>query len=89
MEKRKRLDQFTKYINKHLRKAAGTVGIDKHLTSYWARHSWATIASNQGIDKDTIAKALGHGGNTVTDIYIDFDLVKVDQANRIVIESVC
>lgn len=60
----------------------------KELTSYWARHSWATIAASLDIPKDTIAHALGHGGNTVTDIYIDFDQRKVDEANRRVLDWV-
>lgn len=34
------------------------------------------------IPKDAIAAALGHGGNTVTDIYIDYDMKKVHNANR-------
>ena len=58
------------------------------LSSYWARHSWATIAASLDIPKETIAAALGHGGNTVTDIYIDFDRRKVDEANRRVIDWV-
>lgn len=58
------------------------------LTSYWARHSWATIAASIDIPKDTIAHALGHGNNTVTDIYIDFDQDKVDVANRKVLDYV-
>lgn len=58
------------------------------LTTYWARHSWATIAASLDIPKDTIAAALGHGGNTVTDIYIDFDQRKVDEANRRVLDWV-
>ncbi len=58
------------------------------LTSYWARHTWATIAASLDIPKETIAAALGHGGNTVTDIYIDFDQRKVDEANRKVIDYV-
>lgn len=58
------------------------------LTTYWARHSWATIAASLDIPKETIAAALGHGGNTVTDIYIDFDRQKIDDANRKVINWV-
>lgn len=58
------------------------------LTSYVARHSWATIAASLDIPKETIAKALGHGGSSVTDIYIDFDLRKVDDANRRVLDWV-
>ncbi len=55
------------------------------ISTYWARHTWATIASELDIPKETIAAALGHGGNTVTDIYIDFDQKKVDEANRKII----
>ena len=58
------------------------------VTTYWARHTWATIAASLDIPKDTIAAALGHGGDTVTDIYIDFDQKKVDAANRRVLDWV-
>lgn len=58
------------------------------LTSYWARHSWATIAASLEIPKETIAAALGHGGHSVTDIYIDFDRQKIDDANRRVLDWV-
>ena len=63
------------------------VRIDK-LTTYHARHSWATAAAWLDIPKETIAAALGHGGNTVTDVYIDFDMRKVDVANRRVLDHV-
>ena len=59
-----------------------------NISTYWARHSWATIAASLDIPKDTIAHALGHGNNTVTDIYIDFDQKKVDEANRRVLDWV-
>lgn len=60
-----------------------------HLTTYWARHTWATIAAELDIPKETIAAALGHSmGNPTTAIYIDFNLAKVDQANRQVIDCV-
>ena len=58
------------------------------ISTYWARHSWATIAASLDIPRDTIAHALGHGNNTVTDIYIDFDERKVDEANRKVLDWV-
>lgn len=63
-------------------------GVFAEITTYWARHSWATIAASLDIPKETIAAALGHGGNTVTDIYIDFDQRKVDEANRRVLDWV-
>lgn len=58
------------------------------LSSYWARHSWATVAASLDIPKETIAAALGHGGYSVTDIYIDFDRKKIDEANRRVLDAV-
>lgn len=58
------------------------------LSSYVARHSWATIAASLDVPKDVIAHALGHGGSSVTDIYIDFDMRKVDEANRRVLDWV-
>lgn len=59
------------------------------LTTYWARHSWATIAAELDIPKETIAAALGHEiGSRITSIYINFDQRKVDKANRMVIDYI-
>lgn len=56
------------------------------ITTYWARHTWATLAAELDIPKETIARALGHGGNDVTDVYIRYDDKKIDRANRQVID---
>lgn len=58
------------------------------ITSYWARHTWATLAAQLDIPKETIGAALGHAGSSVTDIYIDFDRKKIDEANRKVIDFI-
>lgn len=60
------------------------------ITSYWARHSWATVASHLDISMEIIGRALGHSwvSNTVTSIYIDFDNRKVDEANRKVLDLI-
>jgi site-specific recombinase XerD len=63
-------------------------GLFPELTTYWARHSWATIAAGLDIPKETIAAGLGHSNNTTTDIYIAFDARKVDDANRKIIDYV-
>lgn len=98
------LDNYTNYrdfarrINKNLKRIGDTkIGkqgkktispIFPQISTYWARHSWATIAASLDIPKETIAAALGHGGNSVTDIYIKFDQRKVDEANRRVLDWV-
>ena len=59
------------------------------LSSYWSRHTWATIASELDIPVETISEALGHEyGCSTTSIYIAFDKKKVDVANRQVIDYV-
>lgn len=60
------------------------------LSSYWARHTWATVAAELDVPKEVIAHALGHSwaNSTTTDIYIRFDMKKVDEANRKVIDYV-
>ena len=59
------------------------------LSSYWARHTWATIASELDIPNETISAALGHSiTNKTTAIYIDYNMSKVDAANRKVIDYV-
>lgn len=89
---------YTSHINKALKKIGRTeVGkqgkrtynpLQPDISVYWARHSWATIAASLDIPKETIAHALGHGSETDTDVYIDFDMSKVDDANRKVIDWV-
>lgn len=63
--------------------------INPELSTYWARHSWATIAASLDIPNETIAAALGHSyGNRVTAIYINFDEKKIDAANRSVLNLI-
>lgn len=59
-------------------------------TSYYARHSVASIASELDVPLDTIARMLGHldANRRVTLIYIDYNQNKVDEANRKVIDYV-
>ena len=58
-----------------------------NISSYYARHSWATIAHEIGLPIDTISQAMGHAtDHKVTMIYINFDQEKVDEANRMVID---
>ena len=71
-----------------LRRYAPSIGMPECVSTYYMRHSWATIAAELDIPKDTIALALGHGGTTVTDIYINYDLRKVDRANRQIIDLI-
>ena len=58
------------------------------ISTYWARHSWASIAAGADLPMEIIGRALGHSWVTrnITAIYIDFDNRKVDAANRKVLD---
>lgn len=91
---------FRKKMNKHLQKIgpvtrSGLGGKKEYqplfpkLTTYYARHSWASIAASLDIPIETISAGLGHEyGNRITAIYINYDNRKVDAANRKVIDWV-
>lgn len=57
------------------------------ITTYYARHTWATIAFKIGISSDIVGLALGHSSRArVTWMYIEPDMTQVDEANRKVID---
>lgn len=82
------MNNALKTIGKTWRLGIGWSGnaICPNLTGYWSRHTWATIAFSIGIPKDIISLSLGHSfGLSVTDIYIDYSVTQIDEANRRVI----
>ena len=62
--------------------------IEEGITSYWSRHTWATLASEIDIPMEVIGRSLGHSlwDNAVTSTYIKYDTKKIDEANRKVID---
>lgn len=84
------MNRALKKIGKTHRQGCGYEGeaLFSFLTSYYARHSWATIASQLDVPIETISRALGHSiGSEVTNIYIAFDQSKIDRANRLVLDA--
>lgn len=80
-------DSVKKEINKKLKVVAKKTGVKNKVSTYYARHSWATLASDLDIPKETISMALGHEfGSKTTSIYINNDYKKVDAANRKLID---
>lgn len=63
------------------------VPVIPEISTYSARHTWATLAYEAGVSFDIISQALGHSqANRTTLIYVKFDQKKVDDANRTVID---
>lgn len=86
------VENFTKYrsdrrlVNKLLKKIAEDAGIEEKITSYYIRHSWATIAKNMGISTEIISEGLGHHSLKTTEIYLkSFDNSVLDDANDLIV----
>lgn len=72
--------------NKHLHRLSDLLGLKENLTSYVARHSWATAAYREGIPVAVISESLGHASEKVTYSYLaSFDNRTLRQVNRRVI----
>ena len=64
------IKQVTKMTNKYIRRIAGKVGIDKPISTYWARHSFATILMRANVGTEFISKQLGHTSLKTTANYL-------------------
>ena len=78
---------WTSKVDNELKTISDELGLPP-ISVYWCRHSWATIAAELDIPDRTIAESMGHSPKTVTNIYINFDPVKIDRANRQVLDYV-
>ena len=80
----KEYDSALRLQNKRLKIIGDQIGT--HLSTYVARHSWASIAKQKGISEEIISDCMGHTSMDTTRIYIaSLDNSKLDRANRIVI----
>ena len=74
--------------NRHLHTLSRRADIHPPLTSYVARHTWATAARDNQVPVSVIGAALGHTSERTTRIYLSsFSDAETDLANRKVIES--
>ena len=75
-------------ITKQLKKIGEMIGLSVPLTTYVARHSWASIAKSKNVPVSTISEALGHDSEKTTQIYLSsLDTSVVDNANNLIINS--
>lgn len=77
------------YYNKTLKTLGKLAGVDKPLSSYVARHTWATLAFMSSVDMSVIAQALGHTDVKTTRIYVeDIGNGKQNSANKKLLNEV-
>ena len=70
-------------VNKGLAEISRLLRLDCPLTTYVARHSWASIAYAHEVPLSIISEGMGHGSEKVTQIYLaSVNSSKVDKANN-------
>jgi len=65
----KKIKNFTRYINDHIKRIAKTNDLPLDLSTYWARHSFATNSLRKGASMEFISEALNHSDLSVTKNY--------------------
>ena len=63
--------QLTKTINKYIKNICEELGINNNVTTYFARHSFATVLKRSGANISLISDLLGHSSVGVTESYLD------------------
>lgn len=76
-------------FNQRLMLLGELLGLGDKLSSYTARHTWATTAYYCEIHPGVISEAMGHSSITVTETYLKpFQDKKIDEANKQVLDFV-
>lgn len=79
-------DSHLRTYNKRLKRISELLNLEKPLSSYVARHSWATIALRKGISVQVISEGMGHENEKTTRIYLaSLDQSVIDDANAQII----
>ena len=80
---RKQYEKAEHNVNRNLKKIGEMAGLHIPLTTYVARHSWASIMRDMGNDITVVGKGLGHSDIKTTQIYLStIDNSTVMRANK-------
>lgn len=72
--------------NMELKEIASICGIDKQLSSYVARHSYANCLKQKGVATDIISESMGHQNLAVTQAYLkELDSAVLDEASELLL----
>ncbi len=70
-EKKERIDNKLKRVNSDLKEIANELNIDKKVTTYVSRHTFATVLKYLGESTELISEQLGHAKLETTQIYLN------------------
>ena len=75
--------------NYNLKTIGEMVGLKIPLTTYVARHTWASVALHMNIPIATISEGMGHNSYKTTEIYLQsLDVATINEANARIIRKI-
>lgn len=88
-DERRQYKNASHLVNCKLKKIGMQLGLTIPLTTYVARHGWASIAKSKNIPISTISEAMGHDSENTTRIYLaSLNTSVIDKANSLIIKSI-
>lgn len=69
-EKEDLIRNFNRFVNQHIKTLALSIGLPTGISTYWARHSFATASLQQGGDLRFLRESLGHSSIRTTKEYL-------------------
>ena len=86
---RRQYEKAEHNINRNLKKIGRMAGLCIPLTTYVARHTWASTMRDMGYDLSIVSTGLGHENLKTTQIYLSsIDTMAVTKANKKMIDKI-
>lgn len=86
VNERRQYDNALHLVNYHLKDLSSMLKLQRPLTMYVARHSWASAAKARNIPLSVISEGMGHDSETTTQIYLaSLETSVVDKANKMIL----
>lgn len=81
VQKANRLHKVLAKVNTALKRIGEELCLPQKLTTYVARHSFATVLKRAGVSTSIISESLGHSSEKITQIYLDcFENSQMEEA---------
>ncbi len=75
--------------NRLLKDIAKQLHLPFVLTTYVARHTWASVAKSKNIPISVISEGMGHNSESTTQIYLaSLDNILIDEANKLILGEI-
>ena len=83
---RRQYDNTLHLVNYRLKELSTMLKLQRPLTMYVARHSWASAAKSKNVPLSVISEGMGHDSEATTQIYLaSLETSVVDKANKMIL----